>query len=327
MNSKLYKHSFVLSILGISIFAAFSSHIFKHYYQYDHTPALWRDHFGAAYDRSKGQIIIFGGNRNGEWLEDAWTGNPGSWSPINGQIPQGRASAVFLYDPVREETLLFGGLSKGGKVWGDFWRWNGYEWLEIEKQGPSPRHSAAAAFDESRQRVVVFSGCGEDDDQLWEWDGHKWEEMHPEGAKPNTLCRSTMAYDPVRKTVILFGGFTRGKSLGDMWEWDGERWKEIDYNSGPSPRNNHILVTNLKEKKILLFGGWNAEEDKILGDTWIWDGRQWKSLPGQSPSPREMPAAVYDTRNNEIIMFGGRGEDGVTRDDLWIFRNSKWQAN
>jgi len=86
------------------------------------------------------------------------------------------------------------------------------------------------------------------------------------------------------------------------------------------------MVANLMEKKILLFGGWNADEDKLLGDTWIWNGIKWKLLEGESPAAREMPAAVYDTRNNEIIMFGGRGEDGMTRDDLWKFKDSKWHA-
>jgi len=116
MNNRLLKFFFIISVLGFGSWLTSSSIMPNDQSQYSHTPALWRDHFNAAYDRSRDQIILYGGNRNGEWLEDAWIGKPGFWTQIAGQTPKGRSSEVMLYDPVRQETLLFGGLAKGGKV-------------------------------------------------------------------------------------------------------------------------------------------------------------------------------------------------------------------
>jgi hypothetical protein len=34
-----------------------------------------------------------------------------------------------------------------------------------------------------------------------------------------------MGYDPVRKRIVLYGGFDSGrKNLADTWEWDGQGW-------------------------------------------------------------------------------------------------------
>jgi hypothetical protein len=36
-----------------------------------------------------------------------------------------------------------------------------------------------------------------------------------------------MAYDPVRRRVVLFGGFHAGVTYADLWEWDGTAWEQI----------------------------------------------------------------------------------------------------
>jgi hypothetical protein len=33
-----------------------------------------------------------------------------------------------------------------------------------------------------------------------------------------------MAYDPERKTILLYGGFIREENYADTWEWDGRGW-------------------------------------------------------------------------------------------------------
>lgn len=36
-----------------------------------------------------------------------------------------------------------------------------------------------------------------------------------------------MAYDPVRRVVVLHGGFHAPERFTDTWEWDGRSWRRL----------------------------------------------------------------------------------------------------
>ncbi|MFQ5507494.1 MAG: kelch repeat-containing protein, partial [Planctomycetota bacterium] len=67
----------------------------------------------------------------------------------------------------------------------------------------------------------------------------------------NERTGHAMAYDPIRKRVVLFGGFfgplTPVKVAGrvyfdDTWEWDGKTWQPRRPLHSPSPRNGHGMA-------------------------------------------------------------------------------------
>jgi hypothetical protein len=33
-----------------------------------------------------------------------------------------------------------------------------------------------------------------------------------------------LAYDPQRRKIVLYGGFTQAEDYADTWEWDGRGW-------------------------------------------------------------------------------------------------------
>ena len=61
-------------------------------------------------------------------------------------------------------------------------------------------------YEGSRGRVILFGGA--DDSKVcgdtWERDGRKWKRIAITGPGPRTF--SAMAFDSVRKKVVLFGG-------------------------------------------------------------------------------------------------------------------------
>jgi hypothetical protein len=60
-------------------------------------------------------------------------------------------------------------------------------------------------------------------DDTWVWNGTDWTMQNP-ADRPSARERSGMAYDPVSRVLVLFGGDGVGGNLGDTWTWDGANW-------------------------------------------------------------------------------------------------------
>ena len=90
-------------------------------------------------------------------------------------------------------------------------------------------------------------------------------------------------------------------------------------------RYGHSMVYDPENQKILLFGGFNLEEDSDLDDMWEYDCKNdvWRELHHTTKPPathgHEM---VYDSINKKFILFGGSGTYGWT-DKTWIYDPDK----
>jgi hypothetical protein len=107
----------------------------------------------------------------------------------------------------------------------------------------------------------------------WEWNGERWSERATP-ASPSPRFDTSMAYDPARQVVVLFGGRDNNTSFGDTWQFNGRTWMKIDV-PGPSPRNGHAMVYDPQTKALLLFGGRRGRES--LNDLWKFDGA-WSQI-------------------------------------------------
>jgi len=110
---------------------------------------------------------------------------------------------------------------------------------------------ASSVFDEN-EKVCLFMGAQDLDFgsdvhslgnnyrerarayRLQAWDGKNLSEIYPESTT-NPFPRSypELAYNPLTRKVMLYGGVKNNKVMADTWEWDGKTWKMA--NSGPSP--------------------------------------------------------------------------------------------
>ena len=132
-----------------------------------------------------------------------------------------------------------------------------------------------------------------------------------------------MAYDPVRKRTVLFGGFAENSSPDDTWEFDGHRWEKISTPTNPGGRGHHSMVYDPSRKKILLYGG--DTDWTIKGDVWAWDGKNWEKLSDNGPA-RILSAVAFNPQNNKLYVFGGNGGDHATKvySDLWEWDGKTW---
>lgn len=95
-------------------------------------------------------------------------------------------------------------------------------------------------------------------------------------ASPAPRHGSAMAYDPVTKCVVLFGGVNHllkpSTRYDDTWTWDGQRWT-LASTTGPTARIWPSMAADLRSGKMVLFGG--SDGKRCLGDSWFWDGNRW----------------------------------------------------
>jgi hypothetical protein len=98
-------------------------------------------------------------------------------------------------------------------------------------------------------------------------------------------------------------------------------WHQIEV-AGPPARHSHAMVYDSAREVVVLFGGLNGgnSRDSVeFGDTWEWDGIQWRQVADTGPSPRMGHAMVYDSAKGVTVIFG-RGSDT----DTWEWDGITW---
>ena len=275
-------------------------------------------------------LVMFGGEGPGPagtggaavaaFLGDTWVW-AGSWAlaapPTEAGCPNETAASLapcprrghaMTYDAARDNVVLIGGEYKSGPTYAlaDTWTWNGTAWTY---RGWGPQiGSGAMAYDDARRTVVLFGGDPSDgkpfSDDTWIWNGTSWAKAAPVHHPP-ARKGAAMAFDPVGRRLILFGGSDESHNIfSDTWAWDGSDWTRLSPSPSPSSREHPAMATNPTAGEIVLFGGDGAEG--TLADTWVWDGTKWtKRAPTVSPPGRGQASFAYHDTSHEFVLFGG----------------------
>lgn len=144
-----------------------------------------------------------------------------------------------------------------------------------------------------------------------------WMDIIP-GNSPGARLGASMAFDPTKDLMYLFGGFNGGANLGDTWSWDGSDWTQIMPTDSPSGRDFASMSYDPVTKTLILFGGSNSTG--FLQDTWSWDGSDWRQITtSTTPGIRGFASMAIDT-TGQVILFGG-GNTTTIFGDTW-----KWDG-
>jgi hypothetical protein len=150
-----------------------------------------------------------------------------------------------------------------------------------------------------------------------------WVQLFP-ATSPSAREGPMVAYDPVSRKVVLFGGFSGASYLNDTWTFDGVTWTQVTTPVAPPARVVGAMAFDAVIRKLVLFGGYNRS---FLGDTWLWDGATstWtQAFPQQSPIPATGPMAFSDPLAGHVDVYGGF--DGRFYDlDTWRWTGTNWK--
>jgi Galactose oxidase, central domain len=131
---------------------------------------------------------------------------------------------------------------------------------------------------------------------------------------PSPRCCSSIAFDPVSNSTLLFGGVLCCYSAaGDTWHLQGGQWSLLSLSNAPSPREGAAMAYDAATNTLVLFGGTTALSGAQccdLNDTWIWNGATstWTQVfPSMSPPARRFDGQgmAYDPNTGTVVLFGG----------------------
>ncbi len=236
----------------------------------------------------------------------------------------------MVYDAARDRIVVFGGATETA-VSGLTYEWRENGWRVAASEGPEPRTFPAMAYAAALGGTVLFGGNrvlfgdGLSAENLlsdtWIWNGKNWRQV--EGDGPGPRAEAAMAYDPVQKHLLLFGGYhiTEGEivSLGDSWAFDGMSWSKLS-DTGPPPQNGAAMAYNAKNQSMILFG---QNADRTMGETWESQAGEWRYLPQGRSERRYNSAMTYDAAREQILRFGGWTGEGRSG-DTWVWSEDGW---
>ena len=296
-----------------------------------------RSGHSMAYDEKRRQTVVFGGSTQNTWewvgTNDLWVWDGEAWAqrvPV-GETPRARAGASFVYDPARDEFVLFGGVS------GEFWECNELNDTWVLKQRaedgvwawtkrgevpfpradlswPTPRTGASMAYDSGRGQMVLFGGDDCDwtpagtSGETWLWNGTGWTKHHGV-AGPTARSDAGFARDYASGRLVLFGGWEvwgfKKRDMAETWSWGADGWRQENPGAEPPARSNAGLAYSARDQRMVLFGGTGTttETGVALADTWLWDGADWTLEIAPGPTPRA--AALAPDPAGTVLLFGG----------------------
>ncbi len=172
----------------------------------EHAPSP-RKNAAAAFDPSRGYVVLFGGQSDVGHERDTWLWMGADWSKVTPlHAPLNANGASMTYDAVRQRVVLYQSPQS--------WEWDGNDWQVAPAAPISPaRFNSAMTFDTQRGRSILFGGGINTGytAETWESDGSRWFKRLP-ASTPIGLMNATLAYDPVRQRAVLFGGYNDGAS-------------------------------------------------------------------------------------------------------------------
>jgi cysteine-rich repeat protein len=327
-------------------------------------PIAGRFEHSMAFDLTRGQIILFGGNSQTTFFNETWAWTGSQWKQlIPGRSPSPRAQMQLVTDVQRQRIVSFGGIN--ATYLGETWEWDGTTWIDRKPTvAPAARTWHAMAYDAVRHQTVLFGGFNgaETFADTWTWDGTTWTKRTPAASPPMSSGRfGSMVFDSVRGVVVFFNEST-------TWLWNGTNWaissvaavggqcpwfdamtfdafrgvvvgrcgdKTFQWDGVTSAWQLYggadigdVFGTSLAydpiKKLSILFGG--SDFVTAIDGTWTFNGT-WSQPLILTPTPdkRAQHAMTYRAATGEVVVFGGIDYTTATAfGDTWLFSGGAW---
>ena len=292
-----------------------------------------------SYDVSRNKIVLFGGHvhfdaGNGEPARprgrgsETWTFDGTTWvqeAPATA-VPA-REHASMVYDAVRNECVMFGGVVQNEDNLGDTWTWNGTNWtLKTSAVSPEPRHGAKMIWDTQNQRILLFGGynrkAGKEYDDTWTWNGTEWKKLsletkplRPDGTAYNGNEYDDMIWDEQTNKAVLTNVRNR-----KTYTFDGTTWTDAPSLLHPDVGQWPQMVYDPVRQETVLGPGASRNE------TWVYKNNQWSMrTPATSPVGRYAYGFIWHNVLSKAVMINGYN-GSMTANTVESWDGTNWQT-
>ncbi len=149
----------------------------------------------------------------------------------------------------------------------------------------------------------------------------QWTQLELKGSQPGKCSNGASVL--VGKQWILLGGIIQSDQTADVYTIDLESLtcekRPAGKGAGPKPLDSHTAVMSA-EGKIVVFGGYVGARRSAQSFEYDSKNNFWREISpknGTRPAPRAGHSAIFF--EGAMYVFGGTGEDGEPRNDLWKF--------
>jgi hypothetical protein len=306
-----------------------------------------RELHSAAWDPARSRMWIFGGSsgspRNDLRALDR-SGDP-QWLTlgIGGPAPSPRMRAAMVYDPVRDQLVLFGG--DDGLPHNDVHAIplsgpDALRWGPVAPAGtpPTGRYGSAMVHDPVADRLLVFGGRRGSTwyDDVWSLDlsgtTAQWSAVATIGTRPSPRDAHVAVYDAARHRIVLFGGRGPSGELQDAWELalsgSTPEWRALTPSGDlPPARREHVGVFDPVADRLVVFGGATAAAsgETIHGDTWEIDFGANVGVVDREPGVTAFRVTPNPSRGAIELAFSARAP-GAAQVAVWDLAGRRVQA-
>ncbi len=233
------------------------------------------------FDPVRRRLVVFGGQANG-FFSDVWAFDIArqTWQQLspNQAAPSKRYGHSAVYDATRDRMIISHGFTDAGRFDDTFsFDFTRNVWADLTSSGTKPLRRCLhhAILDQANQQMYLYGGCSSGfgpcpQGDLWAFDLNKntWTERTGR-VNPPPREHYGMAFDSLRKRIILFGGRGQGL-LDDTWEYDpgqGSWEQKTPAGTRPSARERHETSFANDKGTAFFFGG--TTSSGLTNELWM----------------------------------------------------------
>ena len=287
-------------------------------------------------------------------------GSDGTWAelPVSATGPFGRDGTSATFDSRRGQAMVVGGsfryffhgpiLAYDPQTWAlDMRGANG--WLTVGPSSytaPMNVERGAVAYDSLLDQAWAFGGAHYDafTQLLDHMEGGlarldlgsptpAWTTMTVVAPSPAPRFGHTLVLDDVHRRLILFGGRgVDGHTVADVWTYDltgPGGWTLLEpAGTPPSARDLHAAIVDRVRDRMVIVGG-TDEASAPLSDAWaldLGDAPAWTPIAATGSYAGGPAPAVYDARDDRMLVLAGAGSGTVTAQELAFPSQPAWRA-
>ena len=282
-----------------------------------------------TYDTKDGYVLLYGGVNKTGYLNDTWKFSAGTWALLHPKITPPKSLGAMTYDAKDGYVVLL--------VVNQTWKFSGGVWTQlVPDRSPPVRYASAMTYDAKDGYVLLFGGYASSGSSgylgdTWRFVGGQWTNITT-SAHPKARAFSVMTYDTKDGYVVLFGGCdvgspcSTGGFLSDTWKFVDGKWTKLTISAHPSARGGMAMTYDVADGYVVLFGGCDTTNcSHPYSDTWKFVGGSWTHLTSLThPGPRLFASMTFDTKDGQVVLFGGSGPSFKYLGDTWKYLAGSW---